>query len=59
MFARIQRLGLGLVFAVAFSSHSSPATLIVDSKGGGDHRLIQEAIDAAREGGLILVRPGG
>ena len=43
---------------VLVMGHASAATWIVDQSGGGDFLGIQEAIDFASDGDLILVRPG-
>ena len=34
------------------------ATITVDSTGGGDFATIQAAIDAAKDGDTVLVKPG-
>jgi parallel beta-helix repeat protein len=47
-------------FVVTFSLHSTDASRgirVVSADGLGDHRSIQEALDAAASGDLILLRP--
>lgn len=54
-----------MILLLSRSGHSLPevrddgsTTIIVDINGEGDHISIQEAIDSARDGDLIEVRPG-
>src|SRR5512143_1556957 len=57
----MSRLGI-LAFAfgsAVFASSLSPAaTLTVDLNGGADYTDIQAAIDAAKDGDTVLVKPG-
>ncbi len=48
-------------YVVSFTLHSSAASrniLVVSSDGSGDHRAINDALEAAEAGDLILLRPG-
>jgi hypothetical protein len=35
-----------------------PAVIVVDRQGGADFRAIQDALDAAEDGDIVLVKPG-
>ncbi|HEX2056694.1 MAG TPA: pectinesterase family protein [Nitrospiraceae bacterium] len=60
------RLGLALLALLLFASTSvttadntgEPRTLVVAQDGSGQYRSIQSAIDEARKGDTILIRPG-
>src|SRR5262245_26613828 len=47
-----------VMFFLAPARRSPAATITVDQGGGGDFTGIQEALDAAGDGDLVLVRPG-
>ena len=42
----------------AFVPCAPAATIVVDLAGGADFTSVQEAVDAARDGDTVLVRPG-
>ncbi|MFO0984291.1 MAG: hypothetical protein U1E76_21640 [Planctomycetota bacterium] len=48
---------LAVILAATFAT-ASAKTWIVAGDGSGDYRKIQEAIDAASSGDLIIIRPG-
>ena len=49
---------LAVLLGGALGSHAASDTHVVDASGLGDHRSIQDAIDASVSGDVILVRPG-
>ncbi len=49
--------GQGLVFAEALPVHT-PRTITVALDGSGDFTLIQEAVDAAKKGDTVFLKPG-
>ena len=54
----ILKLHVALAVLLAIGAPCSAATIVVDLNGGGDFTEIQPAIDAARDGDTVLVRPG-
>ena len=50
--------GLFIGIAILYSSSFPAATLTVDLNGGADYTDIQSAIDAAKDGDTVLVKPG-
>ena len=53
-----RHLGPILVAVVGFSVPCLGKTIIVDLNGTGDYTAIQPALDAAEDGGEVLVKPG-
>jgi parallel beta-helix repeat protein len=55
----IQFICIILIFMLGtFATQAGAKVLIVDSSGGGNHTLIQEAVEGARTGDIIIVNPG-
>ncbi len=57
-FRLLRRAALAVALALA-AGPLHAGVLVVDASGGGDYTTIQAAVDAAAEGDVILVRPGG
>lgn len=55
---RILPLVTLLGLALGAGQRQAAADLVVDPSGGGDHRTIQAAVEAARDGETIRIRPG-
>lgn len=49
---------LAIAAFVAVTTTASADTIVVDWSGGGDHLVIQDALDAASDGDTVLVMPG-
>ena len=56
--ALLRRLIQAVVVAVVSCSVLGAATITVDLNGGADYTEIQPAIDAAKDGDTVLVKPG-
>ena len=54
----MRRVIFGFVAALGFTLSCFGATLTVDLNGGADYTDIQPAIDAAKDGDTVLVKPG-
>src|ERR1043165_6686588 len=54
----VRLLFFGLTFLVALDSLSLAGTITVDGSGGAAYTEIQPAINAAKNGDTVLVKPG-
>jgi len=51
-------IGLMIILAITFVNIVSAATIRVNMDGEGDYSSIQEAVNAAKEGDIVMVDPG-
>ena len=49
---------IALVFVVGVWSSAQATTIYVEKDGGGDFSVIQDAVDAAADGDVIMIGPG-